>query len=161
MSFHTGLDVLDSNTAVYPASGPPSTPVITPAGVAALLRLARSHFGSGNLRLVALSTSTAAGMAAAVEKPASSHYPSDIGEVTLKTRNIFNARSGRPRSKIKKTDPAAAAPKAATRVVRRKGALPAACAPVAKRPDPPAIPPNKKYPPMGHSHGGALTTGLP
>src|ERR671923_1374255 len=94
-SCHTGIAVSAISVPVYVASGPPARKDTASATTFTGLRIPRL------LRT-----------AAVVDAPPetkSTHEPTLIGEVTLKTRSMFRKRSGRPRSEIRRIGDTASA----------------------------------------------------
>ncbi len=130
------------------ASTGPSTPAAAPA--------ARPTPGSSPVRL------DPAAAADSVPNDASTYDPMDNGEVGLNTRSMFKNRSGRPRSWISATVPAAAPEAASSRQTRVSAGRPVSSAPSARTAAAPLIPPTNRYSgTSGCFHTGRLITGRP
>src|SRR5690348_9020807 len=91
------------------------------------------------------STSHAASAVVAAPEPARIHEPTLIGEVTLKTRNMFRKRSGRPRSLTSSTGLTTSAASPIHIDVFASRSLRAARAVRLRIDEAPASPPVKKY----------------
>jgi hypothetical protein len=92
----------------------------------------------------------------------SSHEPTLIGEVGLKTRSMLTKRSGRPRSWTSSTAASVTPPAAPILPTRASAGRSVKCAPAASTDELPASPPTNRYPAMSLAfHRGALRTGLP
>jgi hypothetical protein len=87
--------------------------------------------------------------------------PTLIGDVTLKTRNIFRNRSGRPRSEISSSGLTTSATALRKRLRRASVSFPVTRAPRCRSDDAPAIPPKKKYVGISGCHTGSLRIGRP
>ena len=109
-------------------------------------------------------TPNSSSAAAALDAPpetSSIQDPTLIGEVTLKTRNMFRKRSGRPRSETSSAGltMSATAPTYSERLA--SVSLPAIRATRLSTDEPPARPPVKKYQGISGCQTGSFSTGRP
>jgi hypothetical protein len=113
------------------ASGRPSAAAAACAGRATALGTSGVH-------------ASAAATVVVTPLAASTHDPTLIGEVTLKSRSMLRKRAGRPRSEMSSAGLTAIPAKAFSHARRARSSLPARPAASASPADAPARPPVKK-----------------